>query len=292
MTILNELKAYRHAFLEEMIEFELDGVIKKEAAAAHGRASFETCLSCMDYTSLETTDTVATVTAKIAAMQDKLKGNGLPGVASVCVYPRFAGPTRQSLSGTSIRTAVVAGGFPSAGTFAAVRELECRLAIEAGAEEIDVVIPAGEILEENYQQVYDELVATREICAGVTLKAIIETGELKEIQPIFRAALICAYAGADFVKSSTGKVPVGATPVAITAICEALRQFRARTGKRVGVKISGGVTRPDSAVAYMTIVRHNLGEEWIAPRYFRLGASRLLDELIRECKQYAGSRDK
>ncbi|MDR0765997.1 MAG: deoxyribose-phosphate aldolase [Odoribacteraceae bacterium] len=275
MDILNELFSYHRD------ETKLAPVPGRDRIAY----SREEIVSCMDYTSLEATDTGASLAAKIATLREKLKKHGLPDVASVCVYPRFAGVARECLSNSSIRTGVVAGGFPSAGTFARVKLLECRCAIEAGAEEIDVVIPAGEVLEKNYQQVHDELLATRQACPDVTLKAIIETGELKESEAIFRATLIAARAGVDFVKSSTGKTPVGATPAAVRVMCEALRQFHDRTGRKVGIKVAGGIASPGEAVAYMTIVRHELGEDWLAPRRFRIGASRLLDEIIKECKR-------
>lgn len=278
------LEAYHHANLEDVIEFELSGVIEKESVAAYGRESFELCLSCVDYTSLNATDTGASLAAKIAATREKLKKNGLPEVASVCVYPCFAGAARRALSGSSIKTAVVGGGFPSACTFPEVKRLECERAIAAGAEEVDVVIAAGAVLEKHYQQVYEELLVLREACAGAVLKVIIETGELKEIEPIFNATLISAYAGADFVKTSTGKVPVSATPEAVYVMCEALRQFRARTGREVGIKVAGGITKPENAISYLTIVRHKLGREWLAPRLFRIGASQLLDNLVKACK--------
>ncbi|MDR2130478.1 MAG: deoxyribose-phosphate aldolase [Odoribacteraceae bacterium] len=284
MNILNELITYNHAGLEEIIPFELGGVIEKESVAAYSRENFRVCLACMDYTSLEVTDTAETLTAKIVALREKLKKNALPEVAAVCVYPRFAAVTRQQLAGSAIRTTVVGGGFPAAGTFLEVKQHECRRAIEAGAEEVDVVLPAGEVLGKNYQRAYEELLGLREACAGAILKVIIETGELKEIAAIFNATLICAYAGADFVKSSTGKVAVSATPEAVYVMCEALRQFHARAGRQVGIKVAGGITKPENAISYMSIARHKLGQEWIAPDRFRIGASRLLDELIKGCK--------
>jgi deoxyribose-phosphate aldolase len=280
--IVNELSAYNPAGLEDLLAFELGGVIEKEAVAAYGRESFQACLSCMDYTSLEVTDTAASLEAKLAGLLEKLNRHALPPVAAACVYPRFAAVTRHALAGSPVKTAVV-GGFPSAGSFLEVKLLECRRAVEAGAEEVDVVLLVGEMLERNYRQVHEELLATREACGGAVMKVIIETGELKEVEPIFNATLLAALAGADFVKSSTGKVPVNATPAAVYVMCEALRQFHARTGRAVGIKVSGGISRPENVVRFMTIARHKLGAGWITPRLFRVGASRLLDDLVKEC---------
>ncbi|MDR0544611.1 MAG: deoxyribose-phosphate aldolase [Odoribacteraceae bacterium] len=280
MNILDELTHYRRPLPSP----GLAGAIEKEAAAACSKENLALCLSCMDYTSLEPTDTEASLSAKIAALREKLRRDSLPPAAAVCVFPRFAGAARQALARSPIKTAVAGGGFPSAGTFARVKLLEYRCAIEAGAEEIDAVAPAGEILEKRYQQVYDELALAREACAGVTLKVIIETGELRDLEAIFRATLVCAHAGADFVKTSTGKTPVSATPEAVLAMCEALRLFYIRTGRRVGVKVAGGIAAHESAILYMTIVRRALGEEWLAPRHFRIGASRLLDDLAKRYK--------
>ena len=160
-------------------------------------------------------------------------------------------------------------------------------AIAAGADEIDVVIPVGEVLERNYEQVYKELVAIREACAGVVLKVILETGELKTIESIFNASLLGAYAGADFIKTSTGKVPMNATPEAVYVICEALRQFHVQTGKMVGIKVAGGITKVQNAIRYLTIVKHVLGEAWISPKYFRIGTSQLLEDVLKEIKTVA-----
>ena len=161
---------------------------------------------------------------------------------------------------------------------------ECKAAIAAGADEVDVVISVGDVLERNYEKVYKELVAIREACAGVILKVILETGELKTIESVFNASLIGAYAGADFIKTSTGKVPVNATPETVYVICEALRQFHAQTGKMVGIKVAGGITKIQNAIRYLTIVKHILGEQWLTPAYFRIGTSQLLEDVLKEMK--------
>ena len=154
------------------------------------------------------------------------------------------------------------------------------MAIGAGAQEVDVVISVGDILEKNYEKVYRELKAIRKVCENVRLKVILETGELKDLESIFNASLIAAYAGADFIKTSTGKVPVNATPESVYVMCEAIRQYYAQTGKRVGLKVAGGVSKAQNAIRYLTIVNHVLGCEWLTPYYFRIGASQLMDDIV------------
>lgn len=282
--IVETLAAYGYSNLEDRIEFELDGVIEKEIAPAYCNENFELCVSCMDYTTLKVTDTEKSVAAFVTELLKKIKKNALPDVASVCVFPRFAPIVKAGLTGTSIKTNAVGACFPAAQTFLDVKLAECKEAIAAGADEIDVVISVGDVLERNYEQVYKELVAIREACAGVVLKVILETGELKTIESIFYASLIGAYAGADFIKTSTGKVPMNATPEAVYVICEALRKYYDQTGKMVGIKVSGGITKVQNAIRYLTIVKHVLGEAWINPNYFRIGTSQLLEDILKEMK--------
>ena len=281
-TILDILANYTCSNLEDRIGFELDSVIAKEAALAYEEKNFVPCVACMDYTSLKITDTEASVAVFVDELLKKLKKHALPEVASVCVFPKYASIVKEHLSGTTIKTAVVGACFPSAQSFLEVKLAECKAAMEAGADEVDVVIAVGDVLERNYERVYQELLAIRQTCEGVTLKVILETGELKSIETIFHAALISAYAGADFVKTSSGKVPVNATPEAVYVICEALRQFHARTGKMVGVKVAGGISKLQSAIRYAVVVRRVLGGVWLLPRYFRIGSSQLLEDVIVE----------
>lgn len=282
--ILETLAAYGYSNLEDRIEFELDGVIEKEAASAYCNENFELCVACMDYTSLRVTDTEKSIVTFVVELLKKTKKNALPNVSSVCVFPKYTAIVKRELEGTSIRTTAVGACFPCAQTFLDVKLAECKAAIAAGADEIDVVISVGDILEHNYEEVYRELVAIREACSGVILKVILETGELKGIDSIFNASLIAAYAGADFIKTSTGKVPVNATPDTVYMICEALRQFHVQTGKMVGIKVSGGITKVQNAIRYLTIVKLVLGEKWITPQYFRIGASQLMDDVLKEMK--------
>ena len=251
---------------------------------AYCAENLEFCVSCMDYTTLKVTDTEDSVKSFVADLLKKLKKGSLREVAAVCVYPNFAGIVREGLKGTDIQTAVVAGGFPSSQTFMELKLSECKMAIAAGAQEVDVVITVGDVLEKNFEKIYRELLAIRKVCEGARLKVILETGELKDIESIFKASLVSMYAGADFIKTSTGKVPVNATPEAVYVMCEAIKQYYARTGKKVGLKVAGGVSKAQNALRYLTIVNHILGGEWLTSNYFRIGTSQLLDDIMKEIK--------
>lgn len=278
------LATYNCVNLDEKIQFELDGVVEKEIKQAYCSQNFEFCVACMDYTSLRLTDTEESVKSFVADLLKKLKKYNLRGVAACCVFPNFASVVRESLKETDIQTAVVAGNFPNAQTFTELKLAECKMVIGAGAQEVDVVISIGDMLEKNYEKVYRELKAIRKVCENVRLKVILETGELKDLEIIFNASLISAYAGADFIKTSTGKVPINATPESVYVICEALKQYYDQTGKQVGLKVAGGVSKAQNAIRYLTIVNHVLGNKWLTPYYFRIGASQLLEDLVKEIK--------
>lgn len=278
------LAAYNCINLEDRIQFDLDGVVEKEIKQAYCAENLEFCASCMDYTTLKVTDTEESVRTFVTDLLKKLKKFNLRDVAAVCVFPNYAGIVREVLQSTQIQTAVVAGNFPNSQTFTEIKLAECKMAIGAGAQEVDVVIAVGDMLEKNYDKVYRELKAIRKVCEGVRLKVILETGELKDVESIFYASLIAAYAGADFIKTSTGKVPVNATPESVYVMCDAIKQYYAQTGRRVGLKVAGGVSKAQNAIRYLTIVNHVLGSEWLTPYYFRIGASQLMDDLIKEIK--------
>lgn len=283
------LAAYNCTNLDDRIQFDLDGVVEKEIRQAFCAENLEFCVSCMDYTTLKLTDTDESVKAFVADLLKKLKKFNLRKVAAVCVFPNYAGIVREGLEGTEIQTAVVAGNFPNSQTFTEMKLAECKMAVGAGAQEVDVVLPVGDMLEKNYEKIYKELKAIRKVCENVRLKVILETGELKDIESIFYASLISAYAGADFIKTSTGKVPVNATPESVYVMCEAIKQYYNQTGRRVGLKVAGGVSKAQNAIRYLTIVNHVLGSEWLTPYYFRIGASQLMEDIVKEMKVFVKS---
>lgn len=243
------------------------------------------CVTMLDVTTLDVKDTPKSVSEFTVGVLRKLELVGLPPVASICVNPRFIENVGVALADTSISITSVVGGFPLAQTFVEVKMLECAMALENGADELDVVLNVGGVIEGDDDLVLSELVLLKEeIADDAVLKIIIESGELKSMENIRRATSIAIAAGADFVKTSTGKVPVNATPEAVAVICSVLKEHFDKTGERVGIKVAGGVSSVADMVEYYTIVEEILGAEWLTPHYFRFGASSLLDKIIEYVK--------
>lgn len=239
--------------------------------------------SCLDLTTLKVTDneeSVLALTERVNALDEQHPD--LPHVAALCVYPCFAGIVSQSLQADGVEVACVSGGFPSSQTFMEVKVAETSLALHEGATEIDVVIPVGKFLSEDYEGMCDELQELKAICGERKLKVILETGALGTAANIKRAALLAMYCGADFIKTSTGKEAVGATPEAAFVMCQAIKEYYAKTGLKVGFKAAGGLNTVQDALTYYTIVKEMLGEEWLSPTLFRLGTSRLGEMLLKE----------
>ncbi|MGL5681612.1 MAG: deoxyribose-phosphate aldolase [Marinifilaceae bacterium] len=278
------IEAYNWANLDDRVMYTLDGVVERETKQAYTRDNLKQLVTYVDYTTLKATDNTKSVSNFIADLKKRLTKSKLPNVASICVFPNFITAVKQAIANDNIKACCVSGAFPASQSFLEVKLLECQLAVEAGAEEIDVVINVGELMAENYDEVMKELSLIREVCKGRTLKVILETGELKSLEMIFRAALIAMYAGADFIKTSSGKVAVNATGEAVYIMAEAIKAFYEATGKRVGIKVSGGIGKAMTALRYVTIVRLSLGAAWLTPELFRIGASSLLDDLLKEVK--------
>jgi deoxyribose-phosphate aldolase len=248
----------------------------------------------MDLTTLEGKDSEGRVRSLCAkAIRPAPHLADIPSVAAVCVYPSLVAVAKEALRGTSVKVASVATAFPSGLSSLEVRLADTRAAIESGADEIDMVIDRGAFLAGRYQQVFDEIVAVKELCGDVHLKVILETGELGSYDNIRRASDLALDAGADVIKTSTGKVGTNATfPVAVT-MCEAIRDYARRTGRRAGLKVAGGVRTTKQALTYLVIVKETLGESWLTPDLFRIGASSLLDDLLMQYEKeltghYAG----
>lgn len=201
-------------------------------------------------------------------------------VAAVCVYPLLVEEIRKGLTAPGVKLAAVGAGFPSSQTFLAIKLAECGLLVKKGADEIDVVISAGRFLAGEYLAVLNELILIREATSGVKLKVILETGLLKSAANIRLASLIAMEAGADFIKTSTGKIPVSATPEAVNVMAKAIRDYYALTGKVVGIKAAGGIVEVTDAINYYSMISKLLGDEWLHPERFRIGASRLANNLL------------
>ena len=259
---------------------------KVEAARVAAKANenvdvYKFSYSTIDLTTLACTDSVESVTrfARRAA-EFYLDYPHIPNVASICVYPPFVETVGLAVDGTPMRITSVSGGFPASQTFLEVKVLETAMAIENGADEIDIVINVGELLEGRLDEMASEIEVLREEASDVVLKVIIESGALKTPELIRKASLLSMMAGTDFVKTSTGKIDVAATPEAAVVMCEAIRDYYEKTGRKVGFKAAGGVRTAEDAALYYTIVEQTLGKEWLTPELFRIGASSVANNLI------------
>lgn len=234
-----------------------------------------TIYSCIDLTSLNTTDSKESITAFVNDNVNKIEEEGImPNVASICVYPSHIETVKDILTSDTKITAVC-GGFPNAQTFIEVKIAETGLAIASGADEIDVVIDLGKYYDKNYTELVEELTELKYTAKNSIFKVIIETGALKALEEVKETSILALAANADFLKTSTGKVYQGATPEAVFVMCQVIKEHLKKTGERKGIKISGGIRTTEEAIKYYTIVKEILGEEQIKPEYFRIGASSL-----------------
>lgn len=282
-TITDLLNRFDCEKLEMQAQFDIENVIEKSLKQQYTKENIAQCIACIDYTTLTPRDTESSVKGFVKSLYTKTAGlNVMP--AAICVYPNFAKVVSEGLSGSGVKTAVVAAAFPASQTFMEIKRRECELAIVAGADEVDIVIPVGAMIEGDYSEVYNELVQLREVCKDVKLKVILETGELNDIALIYKASLIAIHAGADFIKTSTGKVTINATPNAVYAMALAIKNYNETFGKKVGLKVAGGVSTTTSAIKYRAIVSYILGEDWITPELFRIGTSKLLDDAVKSLR--------
>ena len=207
----------------------------------------------------------------------------LPHVATICVYPCFAAAVKNTLDVDGVNIASVSGSFPSSQALIEVKVAETALAVKDGADEIDIVMPVGKFLCGDYEGVCDDISELKETCGDdVAMKVILETGCLRDTADIKKASILSMYAGADYIKTSTGKEKVSATPVAAYVMCQAIKEYYDQTGRQVGFKPAGGINTVDDALAYYTIVKEVLGEKWLTNKWLRLGTSRLANLLLSE----------
>ena len=236
---------------------------------------------CIDLTTLKCTDSEESVMKFTEKVNDFVhKYPDLDNVAAICVYPNMAEIVSDSLEADDVKIACVSGGFPSSQTFMEVKVAETAMALHAGAEEIDIVMPIGKFLCGDYEGMCDEISELKDICGEKSLKVILETGALMTASNIKKAAILAMYSGADFIKTSTGKEAISATPEAALVMCEAIREYYQETGRKVGFKAAGGIDSVKKALAYYTIVKEVLGEEWLNNGLFRIGTSRLANLLL------------
>lgn len=240
-------------------------------------------LGSVELTTLKTTDSEESVmafTEKVNQFDDAYPD--LPHVATICVYPNFAKTVAETLEVDGVEIACVSGSFPSSQTFTEIKIAETALAIKDGATEIDMVMPVGKFLSGNYEDVADEIAEMKAVCGEHKMKVILETGCLKTASNIKKAAIIAMYGGADYIKTSTGKVEPAATPEAAYVMCQAIKEYYEKTGIQIGFKPAGGLNSVMDALIYYTIVKEVLGKEWLTNQWFRLGTSRLANLLLSE----------
>lgn len=247
-------------------------------------------LSMIDLTTLEGQDTpgkVRQLCQKAIHLHDSLPG--LPHVAAVCVYPTMVAIAKDALNGHDINVASVATAFPSGMSTLSVKLDDTRMAVEAGADEIDMVISRGAFLAGDYRYVFDEIRAVKEACGDAHLKVILETGELGTLDRVRRASALAMHAGADFIKTSTGKIQPAATMQVTLVMLQAIRDYYAETGRMVGMKPAGGISTSKLAVHYLVMLRETLGNAWMTPEWFRFGASSLANDVLMQLmKQSTG----
>ncbi|HEY5469985.1 MAG TPA: deoxyribose-phosphate aldolase [Bacteroidales bacterium] len=240
-------------------------------------------LNLIDLTSLNTTDNKSDIihfTGKVNSFSGRY--TNIPNVAAICVYPNYVSVVKEKLTARNVKIASVAGGFPASQTFRSIKVAESKMAIEAGADEVDIVISVGAFLGNDFATVADEIREIKKAIGEKQLKVILESGLLGNYESIFKASMIAMDAGADFIKTSTGKTPISATPESAFVMCRAISDFYSETGIKVGFKAAGGIVNPAEAANYYQIVKHCLGEEWLNNTLFRIGASRLANNILSE----------
>lgn len=281
---IKALKAHTLNLSDEQVTEKVNKIISENAKENHNSDVYKKLYSCIDLTTLNTTDTRESVWRFTEKVNDFEGSNPeIDNVAAICVYPNFAKTVKEALT-ADVKIACVSAGFPSSQTFIETKIAETALAVADGADEIDIVLNLGLFLNEDYEELCEEIMEIKSTCRDAQLKVILETGALKTSKLIHDASVLSIYSGADFLKTSTGKVYEGATPEAAYVMCQAIKGYYGKTGNKVGFKVSGGVSTVEDAVNYYTIVKEILGEEWLSPTLFRIGTSRLADTLLEKIK--------
>ena len=279
---------YRKVLVESLVldddvavEAQVREILDKHFDENNNVDVWKECFHSIDLTTLNSTDTVQSVTRFVQRVNDfETDYPQLPNVAAICTYPNFAMVVSGTLEVSEVGTAVVAGSFPSSQTFVEVKTAETALAVADGATEVDIVFNLGLYYDEQYEELADEIAEIKHACRDARLKVILETGALKKAADIKNAAILSMWSGADFIKTSTGKVYPGATLEAAYVMCQCIKEYHKKTGRKVGFKVSGGVSTTDDAVRYYTLVKEILGDEWLTTEWFRLGTSRAANVIL------------
>lgn len=266
---------------DEKVSAEVAHLIEKNRDKYDIPEVLNTLLGTVELTTLQVTDSQESVLKFVEKVNKFADAHPeLPHLATVCVYPNFAKIVSESLEADKVEIACVSGGFPSSQTFLEIKTTETALAIHDGATEIDMVLSVGTFLSGDYETCADEIAELKAVCGERALKVILETGALQSAELIKKASLLSIYAGADFIKTSTGKISIAATPEAAYVMCQTIKEYHAKTGTWIGFKAAGGISTVKDAVDYYTIVCELLGEEYIKAGLFRIGTSRLANLLV------------
>jgi deoxyribose-phosphate aldolase len=260
----------------------IDNILSQALSFGDHKGVLQLILSLIDLTTLEGADTNKKVEELCNTVLFLENQTALTNVAAICVYPTFAKIVSTKLRQTKVNIACVAGAFPSGQSSIEIKLSEVKWAIDQGATEIDMVISRGKLLEGKYQEVFDEILAIKKCCGAIHLKVIIESGELLNHQNIRIASDLAMYAGADFIKTSTGKISEGATYRSVYIMLCAIKDFYLTQGIKIGMKAAGGISDRSSAINYLKIVENVVGKDWLNPQLFRFGASRLVKEIFKE----------
>jgi deoxyribose-phosphate aldolase len=268
------------------VELRVESLKRRSIKKASKLWALDLAIRMMDLTTLEGRDTPGKIRALCAKAIHPQPGDpSIPSVAAVCLYPSLIPEAKDALKGSGVRVASVATGFPSGQTFREIKVAEVKAAVAAGADEIDMVIDRGAFLAGDYATVYDEIVEIKDACGDVHLKVILETGELGTFDQVRRASILAMAAGADFIKTSTGKVQPAATLPVTLVMLEAIRDFEKATGRLVGMKPAGGIRTAKEAVQYLVVLYETLGPRWMTPERFRFGASTLLNDVLMQIEK-------
>ncbi|MBD5224684.1 MAG: deoxyribose-phosphate aldolase [Bacteroidales bacterium] len=266
---------------DNAVKSAVEKIIADHLAENMNEEVYKFLFNCIDLTTLRSTDSprsVADFTERVNAFDNEHPE--MKNVAAICVYPNFAQVVRTVLEVSDVDIACVSGCFPSSQSFIEVKIAETALAVDGGADEIDIVLNLGNFLDGDYEEVCDEISEQKHACRDARLKVILETGALKTAENIKAASVLAMYSGADFIKTSTGKEYPGASLEAAYVMCSCIKEYYEKTGRMVGFKPSGGVRTPEEAVSYYCIVKEVLGEQWLTNEYFRIGASGLANNLL------------
>ena len=274
---------YSKAMTDEEVAVKVKKLIEERVEENNTVEVKKLIFNCIDLTTLKCTDSEESVmrfTEKVNEFDDQHPD--LKNVAAICVYPNFAKIVNDTLQVDNVEIACVAGGFPSSQTFQEIKVAETAMALHEGATEIDIVLSVGKFLAGDYEGVCDEIQELKSVCGDKHLKVILETGALKSAENIKKAAILSVYSGADFIKTSTGKESPAATPEAAYVMCQTIKEYYQKTGRKIGFKPAGGINTVHDALVYYTIVKELLGEEWLNNELFRLGTSRLANLCLSE----------